>query len=74
MATKKDSVTGKNRPAIFLPTAVAPDTNKNTIFIHEGKNSGWSDGCIVLPRDEMMRMWNSIEKDAKNVTVQVIDA
>ncbi|MCG7927705.1 MAG: hypothetical protein JAY67_19470 [Candidatus Thiodiazotropha taylori] len=74
MASKEDSVTGEKRPGIFLPTAVAPDTRANTIFIHEGKDATWSDGCIVLPRDDMMRMWNSIEKNARNVTVQVIDA
>ncbi len=74
MATKVDSVTGNKRPGIFLPTAVAPDTGANTIFIHEGKDASWSDGCIVLNRDDMMRMWNIIEKDSQNVTVQVIDS
>lgn len=74
MATKTDSVTGEKRPGIFLPTAVAPDTGKHTIFIHEGKDPSWSDGCIVLPRDQMMKMWDVIEKDARNVTVKVTDA
>ncbi len=74
MTNKLDSVTGQKRPAIFLPTATAPDTGKNSIFIHEGKDPSWSDGCIVLPRDEMMRMWNVIEKNEKNVTIQVVDA
>jgi len=74
MATKTDSVTGEQRPAIFLPTAVAPDTGNNTIFIHEGSDPGWSDGCIVLPRDDMMRMWNAVHPpDARNVTVEVRD-
>ncbi|MEP5764870.1 MAG: hypothetical protein ABJ308_09755 [Halieaceae bacterium] len=71
MSTKTDSVTGLKRPGIFLPTAVAPDTGNNTIFIHEGKDASWSDGCIVLNRDDMMRMWNAIEKDSQNVTVQI---
>lgn len=73
MNSKTDSVTGLKRPGIFLPTAVAPDTGKNTIFIHEGKDAGWSDGCIVLSRDEMMKMWNSIEKNQRNVIVKVVD-
>lgn len=73
MATKEDSVTGDRRPGIYLPTALAPDTGNKTIFIHEGNNASWSDGCIVLPRDQMMRIWNVIPKDAQNVTVSVTD-
>lgn len=75
MATRTDSVTGERRPGIFLPTAVAPDTGQSTIFIHEGKNASWSDGCIVINRDEMMRLWNAISpEDARNVTIEVRDA
>jgi len=73
MNSKTDSVTGLKRPAIFLPTAVAPDTGNNTIFIHEGKDANWSDGCIVLAREDFMQIWNVIEKDKKNVVVQVDD-
>ena len=75
MATKKDSVTGLRRPGIFLSTAVSPKTGEQTIFIHEGTGPNWSDGCIVLTRDEMMSMWNRINPmDGKNVTVVVTDA
>lgn len=75
MATKKDSVTNENRPAIFLPSAVAPDTGSNSIFIHEGNDPSWSDGCIVLQRAQMMRIWNAISpENARNVTVTIHDA
>lgn len=74
MTTKKDSVTEEPRPGIFLPTAKAPDTGKHTIFIHEGKDPSWSDGCIVLNRDDMIKMWNAIDpKNANNVTVSIVD-
>ncbi len=74
MATKTDSVTGEARPGIFLPSAVAPDTGKATIFIHEGKDPSWSDGCLVIERAQMMRLWNAIQPaDARNVTVEVTD-
>lgn len=75
MQTKTDSVTGEKRPGIFLPDAVAPDTGKKTIFIHEGKDSSWSDGCIVLNRNDMIRLWNEISpSNGFNVTVSVVDA
>ncbi|UWQ74042.1 L,D-transpeptidase family protein [Leisingera sp. M658] len=75
MSSKKDSVTGKKRPGIYLPDAVVPGTDNHSIFIHEGKDPSWSDGCIVLTRDKMMEMWNEITPmDGKNVTVKVIDA
>ena len=75
MATKRDSVTGLQRPGIFLPSAVSPRTGRTEIFIHEGRDPSWSDGCIVIDRDEMMRMWNHIEpSDGMNVTVRVSDA
>jgi len=72
MTTKKDSVTGQNRPGVYLPAATSPKTGANDIFIHEGPDPSWSDGCIVLPRDQMMRIWKAVDpKDGRNVTVQV---
>ena len=73
MDKKIDTVTKLPRPGIFIPSAVAPDSGDTTIYIHEGEKQNLLDGCIVLPRDEMMRMWNVIEKDQKNVTVHVVD-
>jgi hypothetical protein len=74
MATKKDSKTGELRPGIYLPDAVVPGTDNRSIFIHEGKDPSWSDGCIVLDRDKMMEMWDEITpRDGMNVTVRVVD-
>ncbi len=75
MTSKKDSVTGELRPGIYLPDAVVPGTDNHSIFIHEGKDASWSDGCIVLDRTKMMKMWNELQpNDGRNVTVKVIDA
>ena len=75
MSSKKDSVTGQPRPGIYLPDAVVPGTDNHSIFIHEAKDASWSDGCIVLDRDKMMKMWDEISpSDARNVTVYVTDA
>lgn len=75
MASKPDSVTGERRPAIFLPTALAPDTGNATIFIHEGKDPSWSDGCLVIERDRMLQLWHALPAmDAHDITVEVIDA
>ena len=77
MANKKDSVTKEKRPGIWLGKGIkySNGTKKsNGIFIHEGKNSSWSDGCIVILRDEMMKIWTSIHpKETANVLVKVID-
>ena len=73
MDNKLDTVTRLKRPGIFIQYAVAPGTGKDAIYIHEGENPNQSDGCIVLPRDEMMRIWNVIEKDQENVTIHVVD-
>lgn len=75
MKSKKDSVTGELRPGVYLPDAVVPGTDNHSIFIHEGKDSSWSDGCIVLDREKMMEMWNEITpSDGNNITVKVVDA
>ncbi|MCP4385543.1 MAG: L,D-transpeptidase family protein [Hyphomicrobiales bacterium] len=75
MKSKKDSVTGELRPGIYLPDAVVPGTDNHSIFIHEGKNPSWSDGCVVLDRERMMEMWNEITpSDGMNVTVKIVDA
>lgn len=75
MKSKKDSVTGELRPGIYLPDAVVPGTDNHSIFIHEGKDASWSDGCIVLDRDRMLAMWNEIiPSDGMNITVKVVDA
>ncbi len=62
MNTKKDSVTGMNRPGIWIPGV----PHYHGIFIHEGNTKNydtidvWSDGCIILERKEMMKIWDTI--------------
>jgi hypothetical protein len=77
MATKTDSVTQQRRPGIWLGRGVKWSNGtrtSNQIFIHEGRNASWSDGCIVIRRDDMMTMWNAISpKERANVRVKVID-
>ena len=77
MATKKDSVTGENRPGIWLGKGVKYAKGTKTsdaIFVHEGKNASWSDGCIVAARGEVIKIWNAINPKGKpNVLVRVLD-
>ena len=77
MATKKDSVTGKARPGIWLGKGIkyAKGTKaSNAIFLHEGKNAIWSDGCIVCDRTEFLKMWNAISPSSEpHVLVKVVD-
>ena len=68
MLTKKNSK-GQNREGIYLPDN---QTSRRGIFIHMGINSAWSDGCIVIKEEEILKIWNSINpKDGGNVTVVV---
>jgi hypothetical protein len=68
MTTKSDSVTGERRPGIFLK-----EFGKRGIFIHEGEDVSWSDNCIVLPREEMMKIWDHIvmQKDGEKFLITV---
>jgi hypothetical protein len=77
LAHKNDSVTGEKRPGIWLGKGVkyAHGTkSSNEIFIHEGNNAGWSDGCIVANRGEVLKIWTAINpKESANVLVKVTD-
>lgn len=77
MASKTDSVTREKRPGIWFGKNVKYDRGTKTsngIFIHEGRNTTWSDGCIVCERDQFMKIWNTIPPSATpNVLVKVID-
>src|SRR5690606_13165419 len=70
MATKK-------RPGIWFGKGVpiAHRTRKsNDIFIHEGKDVSWSDGCIVAAKSEVLKIWNAISpKEQPNVTIEITD-
>jgi len=74
MSTKKDSVTGMNRPGIWIPGV----PSYQGIFIHEGNTTNydtrdvWSDGCIILERKEMMKIWDSI-KTTDEVSIEIED-
>lgn len=69
MSTKTNSK-GQPREAIFIPNV----SGFSGIFIHMGYSSSWSDGCIVIPEDKMIQIYNDIEpKNAHNVTVVVRD-
>jgi hypothetical protein len=77
MNTKKDSVTKEKRPGIWFGKGVkyAHGTkSSNGIFIHEGTNADWSDGCIVAARNEVMKIWNAIHPQGDStVLVKVTD-
>src|SRR4051794_3737858 len=75
MPNKVNTATGKKpRPGIWLGKGIKyayGTKSSNGIFIHEGKNAGWSDGCIVADRGEVMKIWNTISpKEAANVLVK----
>ena len=77
MTSKKDSVTKGKRPGIWLGAKVPVNggTRKlGGIFIHEGTGAGWSDGCIVAIRSEVLKIHGAINpKDKGNVMVTVKD-
>lgn len=77
MAKKKDSVTKKKRPGIWFGKNIPVNGNSrksSDIFIHEGNNAAWSDGCIVAVRSEVLKIWNAISpKEKANVTINVSD-
>ena len=44
------------------------------IFIHQGNDPSWSEGCIVIPKPVLLRIWHDIQpKDAHNVSVTVVE-
>ncbi|MEP3329321.1 hypothetical protein [Sedimentitalea sp.] len=64
----------KKRMGIYLPDAKSVVTGAADIFIHEGKDESWSDGCIVIPRTQMQTVWDTIAPmNGFNVTVVVRD-
>lgn len=69
MATKTNS-RGEKREAIYLSSI----PGYSGVFIHMGKDASWSDGCIVIPESELLRIWNDITpKDARNVIAEIRD-
>jgi hypothetical protein len=78
MATKNDGSDGGKREAIWLGKDVPYGNGTRTsdgIFIHKGTSPSWSDGCIVIAEDQVVKMWLSINpKERPIVAVEVIDA
>jgi hypothetical protein len=69
MATRLNSK-GNPREGIVIPDV----PGFSGIFIHMGTSPDWSNGCIVIDEDEVLKIWNAITpKDGFNVDVQVID-
>ena len=59
---------GGAREGIFIPNV----TGFSEIFIHMGKDSSWSDGCIVIKEVKLLKIYNDIkQKNGHNVTVVV---
>ena len=77
MANKNDGVGGGKRQAIWLGTGVPSDndTKKHDgIFIHKGTSAAWSDGCIVIPEQQVMKIWNAIQpKERPIIVIRVED-
>lgn len=77
MATKTDGSDGGKRQAIWLGKDVPyghGTRSSDAIFIHKGTSAAWSDGCIVAPEDQVVKIWLAINpKDQANVTIEVVD-
>jgi len=78
MATKADGHDGGKREAIWLGRDVPygkGTRSSDAIFIHKGTSPSWSDGCLVAPEDQVVKMWLAINpKEQPVVTIEVTDA
>ena len=65
-------MTSRGYLGIYIPNV----PGMSGIFIHKGtSNPVWTQGCIVIPSNTMEKIWKDITpKDAKNVTVTVVDS
>jgi hypothetical protein len=59
----------KGYKAVFIPDVLG----FKGIFIHQGESPNASDGCIVLEKKFVEKIWDAIPQDKKNITVKVID-
>jgi hypothetical protein len=60
----------KPREAIFLPNV----KGFKGIFIHMGTGPDWSDGCVVIVEEDLLKIYNDIvPKNGQNVTVIISD-
>jgi len=69
MSSKTNSA-GAPREGVFIPNT----SGFIGVFVHMGTGPSWSDGCIVIAEEDMLRLWNDISpKDGDNVTITVVD-
>ena len=59
----------KGYQAVEIPNV----TGFKGIFIHQGSSPGFSDGCIVTPKENIVTLWKTIPKDQHNITIIVSD-
>ncbi len=66
--TNKHNSQGAPREAIFIPGVVG----YSGIFIHMGTSPSWSDGCIVIEKANMLKIYRQINpKNGHNITVSI---
>lgn len=65
----KTTMVEKQKEAIFLPD---DQTGKKGIFIHEGRNQLWSDGCICIVHEMMNELIASVSSEKGSITVLVL--
>ena len=65
----KTTMIQKKREAIFLPDE---QTGKKGIFLHEGRNQLWSDGCICIEKEKMDQILASVSNEKGAITVTVM--
>ncbi len=58
----------KGYKSVYLPDS---QTGKTGIFIHQGSKPEHSDGCIVCDKDVVQYIYNTVPRDARNITVKV---
>lgn len=73
MASKTNSKGGK-REGFYLSNV----PGFAGIFVHMGTSPAWSDGCIVIPEDLLLKIWEDARKgfgtkEEFNTVVKVVD-
>lgn len=64
----------KRYKSVFIKGARSPSSTIDDIFIHQGSKPEHSDGCFVIVKAEMERLYGAIRpSDGQNVTVIVED-
>jgi len=59
----------KGYKAVYIPDVQGFEG----IFIHQGSGPNASDGCVVTAKDNVEKIWNTIPRDQKNITVKIVD-